>query len=106
MPIPPTHEPDDDAGRRRHAAILGMWVFLAAEAVFFGGALVCFAAYAWQHGPEFAKAGNLTNLALGAANTAVLLTSSWTMAMAVHASHAGRRSEERRVGKEGGSWWW
>jgi cytochrome c oxidase subunit 3 len=81
----------DDPIQQREAATLGMWVFLAAEVVFFGSALVCYAAAAWGHGREFALAANRTNLPLGATNTAVLLSSSWTMALAVHAGRVGRR---------------
>jgi cytochrome c oxidase subunit III len=81
----------DDPIQQREAATLGMWIFLAAEIVFFGGALVCYAAAAWGYGREFALAANSTNLVLGATNTAVLLSSSWTMALAVHAGRAGRR---------------
>jgi cytochrome c oxidase subunit III len=81
----------DDPIQQREAATLGMWVFLAAEIVFFGSALVCYAAAGWSHGREFALAANGTNLVLGAINTAVLLSSSWTMALAVHAGRTGRR---------------
>jgi cytochrome c oxidase subunit III len=81
----------DDPVQQREAATLGMWVFLAAEIIFFGGAFVTYAAAALVHGREFALAANQTNLALGAVNTAVLLTSSWTMALAVHAAQRGRR---------------
>jgi cytochrome c oxidase subunit 3 len=81
----------DDPAQQREAAALGMWVFLAAEIVFFGGALVCYAAAGWVHGREFALASNDSNLVLGAVNTGVLLTSSWTMALAVHAGRAARR---------------
>jgi cytochrome c oxidase subunit 3 len=83
--------PYDDRWQLREAATLGMWVFLAAELIFFGGVFVCYGAYAFQHGREFAVAANRTNLVLGAINTAVLLSSSWTMALAVHAAHEGRR---------------
>ena len=81
----------DDPLQQREAATLGMWIFLAAELIFFGGAFVCYGASAYSHGPEFARAANRTNLPLGAVNTAVLLTSSWTMALAVHAAREGRR---------------
>jgi cytochrome c oxidase subunit III len=81
----------DDPVQQREAATLGMWVFLAAEIVFFGGAFVTYAAAALVHGRDFALAANRTNPVLGAVNTAVLLTSSWTMALAVHAAQGGRR---------------
>ena len=81
----------DDPVQQREAATLGMWLFLAAEVVFFGGALVAYAAAAWVHGREFALASSHADVVLGAVNTAVLLTSSWTMALAVHAARDGRR---------------
>ena len=81
----------DDPAQQREAATLGMWVFLAAEIIFFGSALVCYAAAGWVHGREFALASNDSNLVLGAVNTGVLLTSSWTMALAVHAGRAAKR---------------
>jgi cytochrome c oxidase subunit 3 len=81
----------DDPLQQREVATLGMWIFLAAELIFFGGAFVCYAAAATLHGPDFARASNRTNLPLGAVNTAVLLTSSWTMALAVHSAREGRR---------------
>ena len=83
--------PFDDPVQQREAATLGMWVFLAAEIIFFGGAFVTYAAAALVHGREFAQAADHTNLLLGAVNTAVLLTSSWTMALAVHAARQSRR---------------
>jgi len=76
----------DDAGQERHAASLGMWTFIATEVLFFG---VLFFGYSLgrAHFPAaFAVASRHTNLVLGTLNTAVLLTSSFTMALAVRAS--------------------
>src|SRR5436305_2021891 len=73
----------DDAEQQRNAADLGMWVFLATEILFFG---VVFAAYTMTriHYPQaFNAASRLTNITLGSINTAVLLTSSLTMALGV-----------------------
>lgn len=87
------HPQFDDAEQQRTAANLGIWLFLATEILFFG---VLFAAYAITRVrfPEaFAAASRLTNLPLAGANTAVLLTSSLTMALAVHAAgHGARRA--------------
>ena len=82
----PVPLPFDDPIQQRDAATLGMWVFLAAELIFFGGVFVCYGATGYQQGNEFAGAANRTNVLLGAVNTAVLLTSSWTMALAVYAA--------------------
>jgi cytochrome c oxidase subunit 3 len=71
---------------------VGMWVFLASELMFFGP---LFAGYLYgrTHYPaQFADASQHTNLWLGTANTALLLTSSLTMAMGARAAAARRAS--------------
>ena len=86
----PVAEQFDDAAQQADAASLGMWLFLATEMLFFG---VLFLGYvvARAHFPEaFAAASRHTNLVLGTLNTAILLTSSFTMAMSVRA--AARRA--------------
>lgn len=72
-------------------ARLGMWVFLASEVLFFGGLFVAYA-YGRSHWPEgFAAAGRETHVVLGTVNTALLLTSSAFVALAVHADESGGR---------------
>jgi len=81
----------DDAEQQRTAANLGIWLFLATEILFFG---VLFAAYAItrvRFPDAFAAASRLTNLPLAGVNTAVLITSSLSMALAVHAAQHGAR---------------
>jgi cytochrome c oxidase subunit 3 len=84
----------DDAEQQRTAANLGIWLFLATEILFFG---VLFAAYAItrvRFPDAFAAASRLTNLPLAGVNTAVLITSSLSMALAVHAArHGARRAQ-------------
>jgi len=79
-------EPFRDAAQQADAATLGMWLFLATEMLFFG---VLFFAYGLARAamPEaFAAASRETSFLLGTGNTAVLLTSSFTMAAAVRAA--------------------
>jgi cytochrome c oxidase subunit III len=81
----------DDAEQQRTASNLGIWIFLATEILFFG---VLFAAYTITRVrfPEaFAAGSRLTNLPLAAVNTALLVTSSLTMALGVHAARRGAR---------------
>ncbi|HXS52415.1 MAG TPA: cytochrome c oxidase subunit 3 [Usitatibacter sp.] len=81
-----------DVPWRRETASLGMWVFLATEVMFFG---VLFLAYTHARivDPQgFAAASRLTHEWLGTINTAVLLTSSLTMALAVRNGWAGHRT--------------
>jgi len=62
---------------------LGMWVFLASEVLFFGGLFVAYL-YGRTHWPQgFAAASRHTDVVLGTANTAILLTSSAVVALAV-----------------------
>lgn len=69
--------PDPDAGK------LGMWVFLASEVLFFGGLFVAYL-YGRTHFPSgWAAASRHTDVLLGTVNTAVLLTSSAAVALAV-----------------------
>jgi cytochrome c oxidase subunit III len=73
------------------AAQLGIWVFLATEMMFFGALLLGYAVLRKAYPAAFAEAGRETKLLIGTVNTAVLLTSSATMAWALHAAEAGRR---------------
>ena len=84
------------AAQQRDAATLGMWVFLATEVLFFGGMFLGYTAYRFAHPRVFLEASNHTIVALGGINTAVLLISSYLMALAVHAA------EERRSVVSGG----
>jgi cytochrome c oxidase subunit III len=83
------NEPFHDLPRQRHAAEFGLWVFLASEMVFFGGLIAAYALYRHIYTPGFEAAGAETNIWLGTANTAILLTSSAAMAVAVWAGAAG-----------------
>lgn len=74
---------------QQHAARLGMWLFLATEILLFAGLFVIYANYRFMFHDGFAAASRHLNLTLGTVNTLVLITSSFTAAMAVHyAKHA------------------
>jgi cytochrome c oxidase subunit 3 len=77
--------------QQRDTQVLGMWVFLASEVLFFGGVFVAYAVVRSGMPREFALASQQLSSALGAINTAVLLTSSLTMALAVYAAQHGKR---------------
>ncbi len=76
----------DDAEQQHDAVELGMWTFLAQEVLFFGGLFLAYLLYRFQNPENFAEASGHLNKWLGMANTLVLLTSSLTMALAVHAA--------------------
>ena len=69
---------------QQHAARLGMWLFLATEILLFAGLFVCYANYRFMFPEGFAAASRHLNLVLGTVNTLVLISSSFTAAMAVH----------------------
>jgi cytochrome c oxidase subunit 3 len=82
----------DDAEQQYTAASLGMWLFLATEILFFGGLFAGYAQYRFWYPAEFAY-GSQHHLdwVLGAINTAVLLVSSLTMALAVRAAQTNEQ---------------
>jgi cytochrome c oxidase subunit 3 len=80
-----------DLGQQRRAAELAMWVFLATEFMFFGGLFLAYLVYRNRYPDEFASGSQTMDLILGTVNTFVLLASSLTMALAVHASSQSNR---------------
>ena len=77
--------------QQREASTLGMWAFLATEVLFFGALIAAYFNYRIWFGADFIAAARMTKVALGTANTAVLLTSSACMAMAVSSFEAGSK---------------
>jgi cytochrome c oxidase subunit III len=82
----------DSLGQQREAATLGMWVFLVTEVLFFGGLFAAYTVYRNWYPDAFAAASHELDVTLGTINTAVLITSSLTMALAVHAAQVGKRT--------------
>jgi cytochrome c oxidase subunit 3 len=87
------HEQYDDATQQREAATLGMWVFLSTEILFFGVLFASYTILRILHPQGFAVASRHTDMPLGTIETAVLLTSSSLIALAVRAV----RLDQRRV---------
>jgi cytochrome c oxidase subunit 3 len=87
------HSQFNNMAQQRAVATLGMWVFLATEVLFFGGLFLAYSAYRATYPEAFALAGKHLNITIGTINTGVLLTSSFVMAMAVHAA---QKSENRK----------
>jgi len=85
------HEPWPDVERQREGVSFGVWVFLASEVLFFGGLFLSYTVYRFLYGDAFKIAAHETDVFYGTLNTAILLTSSLTMAMAGRGSEAGFR---------------
>jgi len=84
-------EPWANFSRQQEAGKFGIWVFLASEVLFFGALMLTYTVCRIEHTEAFAAAGRETNIWYGTANTAILLTSSLTMAMAAQAAAAPER---------------
>ena len=76
---------------RDETAELGMWVFLATEVLLFGGSILGYLVYRHAYPVAFAAASRQTEIVIGTANTAILLTSSFLVACAVDAFSAETR---------------
>lgn len=81
----------DDTAQQHDASWTGMWVFLATEIMFFGGMFMGYILYRSDYSAAFASASNHLDVLLGSINTAVLICSSFTMALAVYSAEAGKR---------------
>ena len=81
----------DSLAQQKEAATLGMWVFLVTEILFFGGLFLTYAVYRNWYPDAFEAGSHAMLIWAGTTNTAVLITSSLTMALAVHAAQTGRR---------------
>jgi cytochrome c oxidase subunit 3 len=77
--------------QQRESATLGMWIFLATEILFFGGLFLTYTINRHSYFPAFGVGGNMLDLKLGAANTVVLIASSFTMAMSVWSAQTSRK---------------
>jgi len=82
----------EDLEQQQEAASLGMWVFLATEVMFFGGLFAGYTIYRNLYPPGFEAGSHMLNVTIGAINTAVLICSSLTMALAVRAAQLGKRN--------------
>jgi cytochrome c oxidase subunit 3 len=89
MPDGGLHEPFHQASRQREADRLGMLVFLASEAMLFGGIFAAALALRLSYPQDYVAAAGHLKLWLGTANTAILLTSSLMAALAVEAVRSG-----------------
>ena len=76
---------------------MGMWVFLVTEILFFGGLFGSYIVYRALYHDSFEIGSNLLNVKFGATNTIVLIGSSLTMALAIHAAQAGKKAREQMM---------
>jgi cytochrome c oxidase subunit 3 len=73
------------------ASILGMWVFLVTEVMFFGGLFLAYIVYRTEYPAAWEASSQQLDVILGGINTAVLICSSLTMVLAVRSAQVGSR---------------
>jgi cytochrome c oxidase subunit 3 len=83
----------EDLEQQKESAIFGMWIFLVTEVMFFGGMFAGYTVYRYRFLSGFIAGSELLDWKLGAFNTIVLILSSFTMALAVHAAQTSRQKQ-------------
>ena len=81
----------EDAEQQREAVTLGLWTFLLTEVMLFGGLFAGYTAYRAAYPEAFVLGSRQLDVMLGGVNTAVLICSSLTMALAVRSAQLGKR---------------
>jgi len=81
----------DDLDQQHKAGQLGMWLFLVTEIMFFGGLFAAYAIYRHLYPVAFAEGSHHLDMYIGTFNTIILIGSSVTMVLAVHAAQTGNR---------------
>ncbi len=89
---PPLAHHFQSAAQQYAAGKLGMWIFLLTEILLFGGMFCAYAVFRANRPEIFFYAEQFLDKSLGAINTAVLITSSLTMAWAVRCA---QRDQQR-----------
>jgi cytochrome c oxidase subunit 3 len=72
--------------QQREAGSFGMWLFLLTEIMFFGGMFFAYLLYRNWYYDAFFTASNQLSVPMGTANTAILITSGFFMALGVYAA--------------------
>jgi cytochrome c oxidase subunit 3 len=89
---PPLAHHFENLEQQHEANTLGMWMFLATEVLFFGGLFTGYTICRWRYPGDFQAASERLSVWLGAVNTAVLICSSLTMALALYSARLGNRN--------------
>ncbi len=69
-----------------------MWFFLFTELLFFGGMFLLYSVFRYRYPADFHAGAKGENLVIGSINTAILLTSSLSIAISVAAIRKGKRN--------------
>jgi cytochrome c oxidase subunit 3 len=91
-----THNPElqhhfADMRQQQDASVMGMWVFLITEIMFFGGMFAGYMIYRFMYYQAWLEGSQKMDFWWGTINTVVLLCSSLTMVLAVRSTQLGSR---------------
>jgi cytochrome c oxidase subunit 3 len=81
----------DTLEQQKESSTLGMWLFLVTEVMFFGGLFLAYVIYRRAYPEAFLLSSNKLDVLWGGINTAVLICSSLTMALAIWAAQVNWR---------------
>ena len=84
-------EHSGEAGLSIPSGRVGIWLFICTEVLLFGGLFLLYSAYRFHHPQDFHEASLELNRFFGTLNTAVLITSSLSVALAIHFLGEDRR---------------
>ncbi|HET6568159.1 MAG TPA: cytochrome c oxidase subunit 3, partial [Rhodothermales bacterium] len=84
--VSPVAHQFDDMEQQHRAGTLGMWTFLASEVLLFGGLFISYTVMRVLHHDGFVVGSHHMSFVIGSVNTAILLTSSLMMALAVYSA--------------------
>jgi len=84
----------DSYAQQRESSNLGMWLFLVTEIMFFGGMFLTYVIYRSRFSAAFHAGSHELDITLGVINTAILIGSSLTMALAVRSAQL---SQKKRI---------
>ena len=82
----------ESVAQQADATNFAMWIFLLTEIMFFGGLFTAYLILRNWYYPAFVAASHQLNIGWGTGNTAVLISSSFTMAMGVWCAETRRKS--------------
>ena len=83
----------NDAPQQKEAAAFGMWAFLVTEVLFFGGLILAYTIFRTKYPMAWVAGGAELDVMWGGLNTAVLIVSSLTMALAVRSAQLGDKGK-------------
>jgi len=84
-PVKTTDRQSHEEHRDYTGSKMGMWLFLFTEIILFGGIFLLYSVYRAKYPVDFHNAALELNATIGAINTAILLTSSLSVALSITA---------------------